>query len=298
MKDDESINRPGSFGRPLFHGSRDSPPPSERIEVEFGARSRQGLLRPVNSDHYLIARMGRSHETLMTSLPKGEMPQRFDEFGYGMLVADGMGSAGEAASRLTISALVHLVIYFGKWNLRVDEIIAEEIMERVDRFCRTVDSTLRDASQNNPQPLKAALTAVYFAGTDLIFAHVGHSRAYLFRDDWLMQLTRDHTLDRLRPGKLAIVDMAASTRDRHHIVTETLGTAGSIDVERCGLLDGDLLLLCTNGLTDVVDDARIASVLRSHCTPDDQCRELTDLAANSRGDDNVTAVVAHYRIRA
>ena len=59
-----------------------------------------------------------------------------------------------------------------------------------------------------------------------------------------------------------------------------------------------LVLLCTNGLTDVVDDARIADVLRSHRTPDDQCRMLVDLAVDAGGDDDVTAVVAHYRIRA
>ena len=59
-----------------------------------------------------------------------------------MVVADGMGSAGEAASRLAISTLVHLAIYFGRWNVRIDEPIAEEVMDRAERFYRSVDSTL------------------------------------------------------------------------------------------------------------------------------------------------------------
>ena len=61
-------------------------------------------------------------------------------------------------------------------------------------------------------------------------------------------------------------------------------------------MDDDLVLLCTNGLTDVIDDERIANTLRLHATPDDQCRALVDLAANSGSDDDVTALVAHYRI--
>ena len=78
---------------------------------------------------------------------------------------------------------------------------------------------------------------------------------------------------------------------------ERTGVSGpKIDVERCGLLDGDTVLLCTNGLTDIVDDAGIAGVLRLDRTPDDQCRMLVDLAVEAGGEDDVTATVAHYRI--
>ena len=70
-----------------------------------------------------------------------------------MVVADGIGGAGEAASRLAISTLVHLAIYFGKWNVRVDDPIADEIMDRAQRFYRSVDSTLLQASQQQPSPV-------------------------------------------------------------------------------------------------------------------------------------------------
>ena len=208
--------------------------------------------------------------------------------------------AGETASRLAVSTLVHLAIYFGKWNVRVDEPIADEMMDRAQRFYRTIDSLLLQASHYSPRRLQTTLTAVYTAGTELFFAHVGHSRAYVFRDDQLMQLTHDHTIDRDRLPQAAIVDIATSARDLQRIVTETLGGVGAgaprIDVERCGLLDGDVVLLCTNGLTDVVDDTQIANALRSHRTPDEQCGALVDLAVNSGGHDDVTVVVAHYRI--
>jgi protein phosphatase len=298
MSDDTSTTLPRWPGLP---GPLDSPPPAVVVDVEFGARSRRGPLRPVNDDHYLILRLGRHQDTLLTSIPEAELPRHFDESGYGMVIADGIGSAAEAASRLAVSTLLHFAIHFGKWNLRVDDEIADEITDRAQRFYRGIDSALLQATRNGPRPLLTTLTAVYTAGTDLFFAHVGHSRAYIFRDDELLRLTHDHTLDRDRAGKPIIADVASSPRDLHHILTETLGGrapgAPRIDVERCGLLDGDLVLLCTNGLTDVADDARIADVLRSQATPDAQCEALVDLATRAGSSDDVTALVGRYLVR-
>jgi serine/threonine protein phosphatase PrpC len=301
MTDDESTHAPRWFTMSL-PGPGDSPPPSARVHVEFGARSRRSPLRTVNGDHYLILRLGRNQETLMTSLPQGQTPGHFEEFAYGMVLADGTGRSGETASRLAISTLMYMMVHFGKWNLRVDDAIAEEVMERTGRFYRGIDSTLVQAGQYSSSELPTTLTAVFFAGSELIFAHVGHSRAYLFRDNALMRLTHDHTLDHERPGKQLKVDMPESARDLHHILTETLGGSGAsapkVDIERVGLLDGDLILLCTNGLTDVADDVRIANALRMQTTPDGQCHALVDLATNSGGNDDATALVAHYRIPA
>ena len=301
MSNDESSNVPKWLVMPPSSGLLDSPTPSVNVEVEFGARSRQGPLPSLKRDHYLILRLGRHHETLMTSLSAEDIPQRFDEWGYGMVLADGMGSAGEAASRLAVSTLVHLTICFGKWNVRVNEPIAGEIMDRAELFYRSVDSTLLQATNNSSRDLQTGLTAVYTAGTELFFAHVGRSRAYMFRDRELMQLTRDHARDRTRPGSAAIVDVEDRTKDPGRVATELLGGAAAgaprIDIERCGVLDGDIILLCTSGLTSVADDARIATALRSHGTPDDQCRALMDLASDAGGEDDASALVAHYRIR-
>jgi protein phosphatase len=268
--------------------------------VEFGARARRGRLRSIAEDHYLILRMGRYQETLLTSLPERDLPRRFDECGYGMVVADGMGVAGEAASRLAISTLVYLATTFGKWHIRVNEPIAEEMLDRAKRFFRGVDSSLLQASQG-PRRLQTTMTAVYTAGADLFFAHVGHSRAYVYRDNELMQLTHDHTLDREQRWPQTPVDRPSRPRDLQHILTETLGggaaAAPRIDVERCSLLDGDLVLLCTNGLTDVANDGRIATALRLHDTPDDQCQALIDLAVSAGTHDDVTVLAAKYRIR-
>ena len=285
---------------PPLPSPHDSPPPEPEVEVTFGARSSRGPLRFKNDDHYMVLRLGKYQDTLLTSIPNDDVSRRFDEWGYGMVVADGLGNGGETASRLAVSTLVHLALSFGKWHVRVDVPIAEEVMERADRFYRAVDATLVQAGHDSSRALQSTLTAVFTAGADLFFAHVGHSRAYLFRSDQLIQLTRDHTREP-EPGLTrTLTAVAGGTRDVHHVVTEALGREGAsvprIDIERLGLLDGDVILVCTNGLTDVVDDARIAKVLELHPMPDDQCRALVELAAASGGQDDVTVIAAHYRI--
>ena len=301
MSNDDSTKTPERFlMSPPLPSPNDSPPPSPEVEVTFGARSRRGPLRFQNDDHYMVLRLGRYQDTLLTSLSADDVPRRFDESGYGMVVADGLGSAGETASRLAISTLVHLGLSFGKWHLRIDVPIAEEVKDRADRFYRAVDATLLAAGQESSRALQTTLTAVYTAGNDMFFAHVGHSRAYLFRQAQLIQLTRDHAREPEPRRTRTIAAVGDGVRDVVQVVTETLGREGAgiprIDIERCSLLDGDVILLCTNGLTDVVDDARIAKVLELHAMPDDQCRALLDLAAASGGQDDVTVIAAHYRI--
>lgn len=285
---------------PPLPGPLDSPPASVEVDAEFGARSRRGPLKPHNDDHYVIARLGRDHDALLTSIDESDLPRRFQEQGYGMVVADGMGGAGEAASRLAITTLLQLTVDFGKWHVRVNEAIADEMMDRAERFYRSVDATLRHASRSSPRRLQATMTAVYSAGAELFFAHVGRSRAYVFREDRLMRLTRDHALALERPPGSSPTH-AASPVDARPLLTDALGrkdsTGPRIDVERCGLQDNDRVLLCTKGLIDVADDAQIAAALRSHDAPDDLCRALIELAADRGADDDVTVLVGHYHVR-
>src|SRR3954452_20152683 len=122
------------FDVPPFIDPDSFPPPSVTVQVTFGGRSTRGRSRQVNEDHYLVLRLGRHQETVMTSLPDEVMADRFDEYGYAMVVADGLGASGvgEAASHLAIATLVYLVRHFGKWNLRVDDTVASEIMARAE----------------------------------------------------------------------------------------------------------------------------------------------------------------------
>jgi serine/threonine protein phosphatase PrpC len=279
-------------------------PPSASVRVAFGAQSTQGTVSPQNDDHYLIIELGRHQETVLTSLPETVVGKRFDEKGYAMVVADGVGSAGQEASRLALETLMHLVLHFGKWNLRFDNEIADEVMNRAMRFYRHVDSTLAYRGRDRPLSLQTSMTAVFGAGTDLFFAHVGHSRAYLFRRGKLMRMTHDHTLGsdphRTKLPVAPLVNVNAAARDLQHILTETIGMSGpvgpTVDLERFQIDDGDVVLVCTNGLTDAVEEDGIAGVLASDRPPQEQCGRLAELA--SGGEDDMTVLVAHYDVSA
>jgi PPM family protein phosphatase len=287
-----------------FSSASDFPPASATVGVTFGTCSRIGRAQQVNSDHYLIVELGRHQETIRTSLPADVIGKRFDEYGYGMVVADGLGGPphNEEASRLALVTLMNLILHFGKWNLRVDSRVAQEILDRAEGFYRHVDSTVMfEGVSRNVGRLETTLTAVFGAGKDLFFAHVGHSRAYLFRQGQLMRLTRDHTIEGHRSTKVPVaplVDVNLTARDLRHILTDTIGMGGPsgpmIDLERFQLADRDSILLCTNGLSDMVEEPVLADVLASGRSPDEQCHTLVDLAMAAGGHDDATALVAQY----
>jgi protein phosphatase len=299
----DEAGRPGVT--PYFE-AKDFPPASALVEPSFGAYSRRGRLHPVNEDHYLVITLGRSQETVLTSLPENLIRQRFDERGFAMIVADGLGTfgsaAGEAASRIALVTLLQLILNYCKWSLRIDDPIAEQIMDRAERFVRHVDSAVvyEGTARGLHQP-QTTLTAVFGAGRELFFAHVGHSRAYLLRDGSLMRLTRDHTLASRRTAPLApLVDVKATARDLMHVLTQTIGMSGSIgpliDLERFQLAGGDRILVCTNGVTDALEESVVAGVLGSGASLAEQARQLVDLAMDAAGDDDATALVAEFHI--
>ena len=276
-------------------------PLSSAIRVEFAGRSHPGN-RSANEDHFHVLRMGRHQETLATSLPDGDVPTRFDEAAYGIVVADGIGSVGtgEPASRLAISTFAQLALHFGKWNVRIDPRTADEVIQTGLRFYRTIDERVAAAGRESPElaGMGTTLTVAYIADDTLFIGHVGHSRAYLLRDDRLTLLTRDQTLaQRVDAGGRPLTELAA--HDLGHILTDAIGgRAGtpSIQIGRIRLQHNDHLLVCTNGLTDVVDDESIRSVLRHSGSLEQCCEALIDLALARGSSDNVTAVVATYLV--
>jgi PPM family protein phosphatase len=271
------------------------------IKVEFAGRSHPGQ-RAANEDHFHVLRMGRHQETLATSLPEGDVPLRFDEAAYGIIVADGIGSVGtgEPASRLAISTFAHLALHFGKWNVRINPRTADEVIQTGLRFYRTIDERVAAAGRESPDlaGMGTTLTVAYIADDTLFIGHVGHSRAYLLRDSRLTLLTRDQTLaQRVDAGGSPLTQLAA--HDLGHILTDAIGGragAPSIQVGRIRLQHDDCVLVCTNGLTDAVDDESIEAILRRRDSLDQRCEALVDLALARGSTDNVTAVVAVYSV--
>jgi PPM family protein phosphatase len=278
-------------------------PASSAIRVNIGTRSHQGVVRTTNDDHYLVVQLERNQQTLATSLPEGDLPRRFEEHGFAMAVADGIGSggSGSVASRVALSTVAHLVLHYGKWNLRIDPKIASEVLANAARLYSQVDEAVatRRESAAALVDMATSLTTAYSAGDHLFVAHVGHSRAYLFRDGILTQLTRDHTTARYLSETGKPVAMERRGQDMGHILTDAIGARGrqpEVEVEHFRLVNGDCLLLCTNGLTDMVTDEMIADTLAQRRQPNEQCRLLVDLANQKGGEDNVTVILAQYEV--
>jgi serine/threonine protein phosphatase PrpC len=276
---------------------------SARVHVDLAALSHQGKVRENNEDHFLVSRAERSLQTVTTNLPQGAVPPCFAEVGYGMLVADGMGGhqAGEIASRLAISTFVNLLLHTPEWYMRVGKQEAERVMERIAERYRIVDAVVREKAQTDPAlaGMGTTMTLALSLGPILVLAHVGDSRVYLLRAGQCHQLTRDHTMAQ------SLVDQGILRPDQEgwhyfkHALTRVIGRGESLaetEIQQLTLADEDQILLCTDGLTDMVGQQMIAPILSDSKTSEEACQRLVAAALDNGGKDNVTVVLARYRL--
>lgn len=277
-------------------------PSSNRFHVEYGAATHQGLVRTQNEDRYFFARFGRSLQTLLTNLPEQRLPRRLDEIGYGMLVADGMGgaAAGEFASELAVLSLVSLVLDTPDWILSTQESEVERVLERMTQRFQQIDQILSEHGELDAKlaGMGTTMTLACSLGPRLVIAHVGDSRAYLLRGNDLHRLTMDHTVAQHLVDMGLFERVEQVTRRLQHALARCLGGQGGActpDVQQLLLGDGDQLLLCTDGLTNMVDHASIARILTSSGSARGACQALVDAALANGGKDNVTVVLARYR---
>jgi PPM family protein phosphatase len=192
-----------------------------------------------------------------------------------VIVADGMGghAAGDVASRIAVETAVAL-----------DEASPQ------DRVT-AANTAVVDAADVDPAlaGMGTTMSLAHFDGSNrVVLAHVGDSRIYLYRGGDLSQVTRDHTYvaELLAAGRID-ADEAASHPLRH-MITRALGTARSVDVDR---RSGDRLLLCSDGLTSMVDDDGIAAILESADDPAAAVWDLVEAANGAGGVDNITVAV-------
>src|SRR5688572_24379268 len=271
------------------------------VTVDVSGLSHPGKVRPRNEDHFMVARIGRYLETVLSSLPPGEVPVRADEAGYAMLLADGMGghAAGELASRMAISGLIKLVLEMPDWIFRIDETSAADAGRRSKGRLNRINAALLEHGRKNPdvQGMGTTLTAVRNLGRHLQIVHVGDSRAYLLRHGYLHRLTRYHTYVQLLIDSGQLSHEEAATFSARHMLVNALGGSSQdveVDVDQLELVSGDRMILCSDGLTDLVDDNNIRQVLIDCPDAAETCRCLVDLALERGGRDNVTVVAATY----
>lgn len=274
------------------------------VRVEFGALSHCGLVRSNNEDHYSVVRRHRSRDVLLTNLPANSYSIRKDE-AYVFAVADGVGGAafGELASMLALRTGWELTGTAFKWNFKLSEAEIAELEEGMNVYMQLIHRRLKEEAGDNAsyKGMGTTLTGALTVGLDAFIVHVGDSRAYLSRRGKLHRLTKDQTLAELMAslGLIATVDEAAK-RFQNTLVSCLGGNYDKVEVQTTHVVmeDGDQLLLCSDGLTDMVSDADIASILAHSSAPQTRCQELIDAALNGGGKDNVTVVLGKYSIGA
>ncbi len=226
---------------------------------EFASRSDTGRQRTANEDSYFA-----------------EAPL--------FAVADGMGGAqaGEVASRIAAESFEPAVRGSEPPEAYLRS-IAEAANERIHSLAQ------HDSSRSG---MGTTLTAAIVEGDEVSFAHVGDSRAYLWRDGQLRMLTSDHSLveELRRQGRIS--DEQAEDHPQRSIITRALGPEASVDVDTLSFSarPDDVFLLCSDGLTTMVKDDGIAAVMGSAETLDDAVTELVAAANEAGGRDNITVV--------
>ncbi|MGI9465482.1 MAG: PP2C family protein-serine/threonine phosphatase [Rubripirellula sp.] len=263
--------------------------------VEISAVTHRGRVRNNNEDQYAVVRRTRSGVVLASSLPISELTHQ-DRTAWLICVADGLGGevSGEVASATAVKAMLDFASEMSSWIMQPAENLELDIQKRVALYSQAIKRDLRDKASENTEldGMATTLTAAYIYGDSAVVVNVGDSRSYLVGSDGLRQITRDHTVaqDLLDAGV-----PAESTRAYGNVLTRCFGTDGDpvpVDVFHVKLNVDDRILLCSDGLSDLVIDADIAAVIAESKSTADACETLVSAALLAGGRDNITVVLA------
>jgi len=227
--------------------------------------------------------------------PEGRLEIAFP--GLLLAVADGMGGAlaGEVASALAVQTLGNEMARRSRW-VDPESLAPHAFGLMLEAAVEVANDTIRSEGEGNPQRrgMGTTLTTIWVRGSSVEVAQIGDSRAYRFRNGHLEQLTKDQSL----VGKLIedniISEEEAEGMAGRNIILQALGTDETLEVvhQTESLEPDDTLLLCTDGLTGVVNNADLEGQLQLGGDPCAICDRLVDLANQRGGPDNITEVAA------
>jgi len=204
-------------------------------------------------------------------------------------VADGMGgaSAGEIASQLFVNQATLSISKPSKDH--------EEASRLVKEIFWKANSIIREHAKSNPSHSGLGCTAevLSFYPNGYLLGHVGDSRTYLFRKNKLKQLTKDHSLVRqqLEQGLISLEE--AQSHPMRNVILRAVGVQEelAVDLIKGSYKSGDMFLLCSDGLSDMLSDSVIAKVLLLQLPVAELCAKLVDMANQAGGRDNITVIV-------
>jgi protein phosphatase len=269
-------------------------PRDEEIEV-FGL-THPGLVRPTNQDHFLFGTLHKTLRVRTTSLSTPELLEMPGaRLGSLFMVADGVGGSagGEAASRVTIETMAAYGTHAMQCYYHLDSVDDRDFLAELQDAARTCHETVRTRARERGFPKMATtLTLALAVWPRLYVLQVGDSRAYRCRQGELELLTRDQTIAQalVDAGALKAADMHRSPL--RNVLSSAIGSTAEPVVTQHELRHGDVVLLCSDGLTKHVSDEQIRERFRTMTSSEQACRALVDDALGAGGTDNVTVLVS------
>ena len=217
-----------------------------------------------------------------------------------LVVADGMGghAAGEVASKLAISIISgHLLDpnkFFGEYNKSYSP-----STNNLNSALRLANLAVFEAAEGSPQlhGMGTTVAAVVICGNRLSIAHIGDSRVYLVRSGNIEQLTDDHSVVNEQVKRDLITREEAASSTTKNYLTKAMGISAEMeaDLSEMTLLAGDILLLCTDGLSTMITDEIMMEIILSAKEPAAICDLLIKTANTNGGKDNITAVIGFIK---
>jgi len=240
-----------------------------------------------------IKRKGQPNEDSLLALPSLRASRKSGQPLALFVVADGMGGHGngQEASRLAIAAL-HDALQLALMDGLSDDIYEELLAESV----HNANLAIHQRNRQKQADMGTTLTAALIAGNTAYIANVGDSRTYLLRKGELKPLTKDHSLVARLVEAKQIEPEDVYSHPQRNLIYRSLGAGHKnidVDVFHVDLLAGDTLLLCTDGLWEMVRHEDLKKALSAPSSPQKICDTLIDLANANGGEDNITAVVVH-----
>lgn len=216
------------------------------------------------------------------------------------IVADGIGghAAGEIASAMAVEVIKD---YMRKSLTGKEQFIKDvntrflEVTNRISSGIELANQKIYKTSQDSPKfsSMGTTIAVALLTGCRLSIAHVGDSRIYLVRDNSLLRLTDDHSVisEHIKQGLMTKEE--AERANFGNIITRAVGYEETVDIEldEINVLEGDKIILCSDGLTSMVKDEFILSTVTSVDSPEEACTVLIEKACENGGKDNITVII-------
>lgn len=276
------------------------------MRIDRAGLTHKGKVRKTNEDAFLVATLQRSMHVHDAS-PAARGWFSGESAGTLLVVADGMGGqgGGDVASRVAVGTVVNHLLNCMPWATarEVDAPRATHtpslpgVRDQLTNALVEGDSTVKltGARDGTPQ-MGTTLTMALVLWPIAYVAHVGDTRCYLYRAGKLQRLTTDHTLaqrlQELSPGTVE------ETSRLHHVLWNSLGASDDLpqpEIQKLTLEAGDVLLLCSDGVTKHLSDAELSRLLTGAVTAEQRCAMLVERANGAGGTDNLTAVIASFQ---